>query len=511
MSDEPQHLPLPWSFASMTMAGIIRAMARRSPGKICVRFHDTSLTFSQLSERVERAADAAIGLLGLSKGDTAAIVARNRPEYLEVAIGLPEAGVPVATINARHTAPELRQICLDIGAQVIFADQASADALAASGLPGATRIIVFGEQYESLLAAAMPMQRPQIHEWEPWTVPYTSGTTGAPKGVVLSHRSRILAALMMGVEFGCFSPDYSFLALTPLNHGAGMAFTLASVLLGGCVELQDSFDAEQVLRTLKSGRITGVFMVPTHFAQIFALPAHVLQACEGAPIKTIISNAAPLSQAMKERIIAYFGANVLHEVYGSTEGGIVSNIRPVDQLRKERCVGLAFPATEIKIVDHRGDACPAGVPGELFSRSPVSFSGYWGNETATRDAVKDMWVTVGDIAMFDDEGYLYIVDRKKDMVISGGVNIYPREIEEALLACPGIAEAAVIGVPDETWGERLKAFVVATAGSILDADAIAEHLRGRMAKYKIPDTVAFVAALPRNANGKVLKTILRGW
>jgi long-chain acyl-CoA synthetase len=486
-------------------------MARRSPDKICIRFHGTTLTFSQLCERVERAADAALGELGLRKGDTAAIVARNRPEYLEVAMGLPEAGVPVATINARHTAAELLSICLDIGAKVIFTDSASAEMLAAAGLPGDTRIIVFGDVYETLLARAMPMPRPSIHEWEPWTVPYTSGTTGAPKGVVLSHRSRILAALMMGVEFGCFSPDDSFLALTPLNHGAGMAFALASVLLGGCVELQDSFDAEQVLRSLKSGRITGVFMVPTHFAQIFALPAHVLQACEGAPIKTIISNAAPLSQAMKERIIAYFGATVLHEVYGSTEGGIVSNIRPADQLRKERCVGLAFPTTEIKIVDERGEACPPGVPGELFSRSPLSFSGYWGKEAETRDAVKDLWVTVGDIAMFDDEGFLYIVDRKKDMVISGGVNIYPREIEEALLACPGVAEAAVIGVADETWGERLKAFIVPSAGAAPDADAIAADLRGRLAKYKIPDNFAFVAALPRNANGKVLKTTLRVW
>jgi long-chain acyl-CoA synthetase len=493
----------------MTMAGIIRAMARRSPDKLCIRFRDTTLTFSQLSARVERAADAAVGLLGLCKGDTAAIVARNRPEYLEVAMGLPEAGVPVATINARHTPAELLHICLDIGAKVIFADRDSAKMLAAAGLPPATRIIVFGVEYETLIAAAVPMVRPPIHEWEPWTVPYTSGTTGAPKGVILSHRSRILAALMMGVEFGCFSPDDSFLALTPLNHGAGMAFTLASVLLGGCVELQENFDAELVLRTLKSGRITGVFMVPTHFAQIFALPAHVLQACEGAPIKTIISNAAPLSQAMKERIIAYFGSTVLHEVYGSTEGGIVSNIRPADQLRKERCVGLAFPATEIKIVDDRGAACPPWVPGELFSRSPVSFSGYWGKEAETREAVKDMWVTVGDIAMFDDEGYLYIVDRKKDMVISGGVNIYPREIEEALMACPGIAEAAVIGVPDEKWGERLKAFIVSDAAANLETDLIVAYLRERIAKYKIPDSFAFVATLPRNANGKVLKTALR--
>ena len=201
----------------------------------------------------------------------------------------------------------------------------------------------------------------------------------------------------------------------------------------------------------------------------------------------------------------------MHETYGSTEAGIVTNLRPADQLRKLQCVGQPFPATLVEIRRDDGSLCAADEVGELFSTSPYLFNGYWKKPDATAEAWRDGWVTVGDMARRDADGHVYIVDRKKDMVISGGINIYPREIEEVLVRHPDIAEAAVIGVPDEKWGEKLKAFVVRRQGASLTAEAVLAFCEGRISGIKTPKDVAFIEQIPRNASGKVLKTTLRTW
>jgi long-chain acyl-CoA synthetase len=214
------------------------------------------------------------------------------------------------------------------------------------------------------------------------------------------------------------------------------------------------------LRAVHSGRVTGMFTVPTHYHAIFGLDRAVLEANRGNRLKGIVANAAPLPQSMKEQIVEYFGDGLLHETYGSTEAGVVSNLRPRDQLRKRNCVGQPFIGNSVRLLDEQGLEVGPGVVGELFSTSPFLFNGYWNNETATQDAFRHGWVSVGDLAMRDEEGYLYIVDRKKDMVISGGMNIYPREVEDVLNGHPSVAESAVFGIPDPQWGESLVACVV---------------------------------------------------
>jgi long-chain acyl-CoA synthetase len=318
----------------------------------------------------------------------------------------------------------------------------------------------------------------------------------------------MLVGLICAAEFGCFGPDDRFLAMTPMNHGGGLGFPTGILSAGGSIEILDKFDPETVLERLKFGGITGLFMVPTHFQMIFALPAETLARYERPPITSILANAAPLPQAMKEKIIPYFGDTVLHELYAATETGLVCNLRPKDQLRKQSCVGTTFPHVEAEIRRGDGSICGVDEVGELWSRNPVLFNGYWNRPDETAKAVKDGWVSVGDMARRDAEGFLYIVDRLKDMVISGGVNIYPREVEEVLFAHPDIADVAVIGVPDETWGERLKAFVVPRS-SDFTIEMLEAHCTGRIATYKIPRELSIVDALPRNANGKVLKTALR--
>lgn len=278
---------------------------------------------------------------------------------------------------------------------------------------------------------------------------------------------------------------------------------------GGFTEILDHFDPELLLMKLKQGNFSGVFTVPTQHHAIFELEQSVLDKYRNAPLKAVISNASALPQHLKHKIVEYFGEGLLHETYGSTEGGFVTNLRPPFQLEKERCVGTPFPHTFVKLADDGFNDVAPNEPGELWVKSPSGFSGYWNRPDETTAAFKDGWITVGDVAKRDEDGFYYIVDRKKDMVITGGVNVYPREIEELLFGHPAISDVAVIGVPDDKWGERLRAFVVPKSGESVDADSLAAFCDGKLASYKIPKDVTIIDALPRNANGKVLKTELR--
>ena len=504
---------LPPGFVPLTVGSGIRAAATRAPGKTAILCEGRQRTYAQLVEAMNRVANAVTGL-GLQPGQNAALIAPNCVEYIEIVAGVSDTGAAVATPNPKLTPRELADICNDAQARIVFVHPECESALDRSLLLTSQHIVVLGAEYDAMLTRASPVFHPSaVTEWATFSIPYTSGTTGKPKGVMLPHRSRSLAFLAYAAEYGIYSPDDHYLAFAPMCHGAGLAFAMAAVFVGGTVEILPKFDAELVLRTLHAGHVTGMFTVPTHYHAIFGLEAKLLQSLRGHRLRGIVANAAPLPQDMKEQIVDYFGAGLLHETYGSTEAGVVTNLRPQDQLRKQRCVGLPFIGNRVRLLADDGHEVAQGDVGELFSTSNSLFNGYWGQPEATRDAFRLIdgvpWVSVGDLAMRDDEGYIYIVDRKKDIVISGGVNIYPREVEAVLDGHPAVAESAIFGVPDARWGEALVAAVVFMPGVSARSEELLAYLKPLVAPHKLPKAFIPSAALPRNANGKVLKTELR--
>lgn len=499
----PAHLPV-------TITSGIRASAARTPGKVAVSEGPRRLTYAQLVDRIDRVLSMVAGDLGLQPGDHVAMMLPNCLEFIEIVCGLADAGIATAMVNPRLTAHEATYICKDSGVKALFVHATLEDLARGIDADSIRHVVVIGHDYEARLSKVSPAtSRPTVQETDLFALPYTAGTTGQPKGVMLPHRSRTLTFLAMAAEYGCYSVDDRSLAIAPLYHGAGFAFAMAPIFLGGSCEIMPKFDPEIVLERLQTMEISNTFMVPTHFNAIFGLGDETLKRHAFPRLKTIISNAAPLPQATKERIVAYFGAHVLHETYGSTEGGIVCNLRPADQLRKIQCVGRPFPLTEVRLLGADGSEVGVGEVGELHSRSPCLFTGYWGKPDATREAFRGEWMTVGDMARRDEEGYIYLVDRKKDLIISGGVNVYPREVEEVLHTHPAVAEAAVIGVPDSYWGEAVKAFVAFRRGQEARPEDMIAFCAKKLAGFKLPKSVEIVDALPRNAAGKVLKTKLR--
>ncbi|MBU8543125.1 MULTISPECIES: class I adenylate-forming enzyme family protein [Roseomonadaceae] len=494
----------------MLISDGIRASAGRTPDKIAMRETGRELTYARLVDRIARVANLCHAGLGLRHGEHAAVFSANCLEYVEIVAGMAEAGIAAATIGPAASAPEIRFICDDSAARVMFVSAALEEAARAAAPASVERFIVIGPGYEALLAEASAGPcAVEVDERDIFSVPYTSGATGRAKGVRLAHRGRVLSAYAMAAEHGCYTPYDRAVATTPMFHGAGFLMALTPIFFGGFVEVMPRFDIEALMTTITRIQATSAYIVPAHFAALFALPEAARARYDVRSMKAAISGTAPLPQATKERIVGFFGEGKLYERYGTTETSIACSLSPPDQLRKQASVGLPYPATQMKICDGDGQRVAQGEVGELWVSSPYMFSGYLNLPEQTAAGTRGDWFVTGDLARQDEEGYLYLVDRKNDMVISGGENIYPREVEEVLLAHPAIAECGVTGAPHPYWGEAVTAFVVTRPGMNVTAEELAALCRDRLSRYKVPKDIRFMPALPRNAMGKVLRRELK--
>jgi long-chain acyl-CoA synthetase len=495
------------------MADGIRAAAAARPDRIAIAIDDQHVTYAELLDRIGRVSAGALRDLGLQAGDRVALCLPNCLPWMELVAGFSAVGVPAATLPPMAIASEIRVIAEDCEPRVMICHESNEAAARAGAAHVVERFLVVGgdgpDSYEAWLAKARPIVPPSVDEDAIFSIPYTSGATGKPKGILLSHRSRILTAYAAAAEYRALGPDTRMLVSTPVFHGAGMINLFSPCWFGGQAVMLSRFTIEGLLSLIEQHRITKAHLIPAHFAAYFALSPTERRRWDLSSLRCIVSGTAPLAQSMKEKIVEAFGADILHERYGSTEASIVSNLRPEDQLRKTACVGLPFPSVECEVRDPQGKTLPPGETGELWSRSPLMFSGYWRRPDAEAKTVREGWVSAGDLAKFDEEGFLYLVDRKDDMIISGGENVYPREIEEVLLRHPAVLEAAVVGMPHEYWGEAVTAFVHLRSGMNTNESALQQFCFEHLTRWKVPKAIHFCGPLPRNSMGKILRRAIK--
>ena len=499
--------------SDLSIVSGVREFAQSTPDQIAVIDGDRTLTYAQLDERSSRLADHLVAR-GLTPGSRVAVLLGNRLEYPEIAAGLAKAGLVIVPLNPRLTPAEAHYILEHSGSGSVVYDQALAgvlgESISALGLGSLALDTENSDSYEAALAAAKPVDPAvRVSEHDMFCITYTSGTTGKPKGVMISHRSRVLTFYMSALEYGLGVGRVSA-AVAPMYHGAGFAFGYAPVFTGGTVTMLRRWDPQGFLDLVAKDKVQSAFLVPTMAQGIRALGPEALTSRDLSSLDTLYFNAAALPVALKEWVMDSFPEVGVHELYGSTESGIITNLRPAHMRSKPGSVGHAWYLTEIRVVDDAGNEVPPGTPGELFSRSPFLMNGYLDNPEATAECTtEDGFVTCGDIVVRDDQGFISIVDRKKDLIISGGTNVYPREIEEVLARHEAVVETAVVGEADEQWGETVVCHVVLKPGNELEPDVLEAFCRTELAGYKVPRRWYAIDALPRNAGGKVSKRDLK--
>ncbi len=508
----------------LNLGEVLSVNAKLYPGRPAARDLRRGLTYAQYEERANRLANA-MGGLGLGRGDRVAVFAHNCVEWMELYAACAKSGVVAVPVNFRLTGPEVRYVIEDAGAAALFAGADLLDVVEGirgdlSLAPGAY-VQMGGDRpragfraYEDLLAAASP--RPpsaRVRPEDPWTIMYTSGTTGKPKGAVRSHQSYALFYLMNAVEFG-FGRDDVGLSVMPMCHVNSVFYAFVFTYLGASAVVYDrkSFDPAHLLGVLAGEGITFTSLVPTHYTMMLGLPAAVRDRHDLARVSKLLVSSAPARRDTKLAIMECFPNSRLFEAYGSTEAGLVTLLRPEQQFDKLGSIGREIVGIDrLRLLDADGREVPEGQVGELFARTPTAFDGYWNRPEASARAFNEGYCTAGDMARRDADGFYTLVDRKSNMIITGGEKVYPSEVEEVLGGHPDVGEVAVIGVPDQKWGEAVMAVVVPRPGRQPPASGLIEHARAKLAGYKCPRSVTFIRddEMPRTATGKILHRLLR--
>ena len=491
---------------------------------------DRSISYPEIHARIARAATG-LRTLGLRGGTPVAMMLRNDFALFEVAGAAAALGSPVVPINWHLKAEEVAYILADSGAKILVCH---ADLLPqiASGLPGDLRLLVVETPPEIAAAFNIAPMLTQIPEgetnWDSWRdghapaqepavggapMFYTSGTTGLPKGVrrkPMRPEQIAASARVGGIAYGIKpNQDQVVLMNGPMYHSAPNSYGMLAFRNACRIVLEPRFDPEDLLQLIARHRVTHMHMVPTMFVRLLRLPEEVKSRYDLSSLRFVVHGAAPCPPQVKRAMIDWWGP-VVHEYFGSTETGIPVWHSAEEALQKPGTVGRAIEGGIVKIFRADGEACGVNETGEIFMRqTSVPDFDYHGKAEARTEAGRDGLVSVGDVGYLDADGYLFLCDRKRDMVISGGVNIYPAEIENALIGMAGVRDCAVFGVPDDEFGERLFACIEKEPDAALSSTAVQEFLRGKLANFKVPRDIQFLDALPREASGKIFKGRLR--
>jgi long-chain acyl-CoA synthetase len=500
---------------TFTLANLIRGHASERPDRVALVGGDRRVTYAQLHERSSRCAGA-LRAAGVGPGDRVAALTRNTTEYFDALFGASKLDAVLVGLNWRLAAPELAAILGDAAPKVLIADPDYAALVPPEAeRPESMRVVVLGDEFEQWLADA-PADDPEAESGPDSAVLilYSSGTTGVPKGITLTNRNMSYSGRMVEELFR-MPGDCVHLVVSPLFHIGGIGTGLTSVRAGGTTVLLADASPESILDTIEREQVTHAFFVPAVIQRIVELA--VAGDRDVSSLQIVSYGAAPMTEALLRRALEVLRCGFVH-CYGMTEtAGTVIALPPEehvpdgDRTHLLRSIGRSLSWLEVRVTDlaTNEEAAPGDV-GEIWVRSEQSTEGYWNQPAATEATIVDGgWLRTGDGAYRDEEGYFFLKDRIKDMIISGGENIYPAEVENALADHPAVDDVAVIGVPHVKWGETPKAVVVLRSGQDATAAELIEFTRTQLARYKCPTSVEFVPELPRNPTGKVLKKVLR--
>ena len=492
----------------MLIGDILRQSAARHPDKLALIAGDARLTYGELDRAANRVANVVRGL-GLRKGSRIALISRNRPEYIAIHFGVARAGVILVHISPAYGPGEIDHILARTRPALAFAESDLADKVAKA--PRVITIDGTGRGALPRLAARASDAQPRIaiDPADPFGMTFTGGTTGFPKGALVSHRARIASAMTTAIEHGLSARDVVGMPL-PMYHTAGLLiWGQAAMLVGATCVLMPRWDPDEFIALTRREGITNVTVVPV---QANDLLDRADFSPEGVPtLTTLATGGAPKHAGLLETFVERMPHATYIDHYGQSEVGPATILKSWHPRDKARSIGHPAIGLEIKVVDGDGNPVKPGVIGEILIKGPCLMTGYYKDpaETARYFRSRDGWGWSGDLATVDEDGFITLAGRAKDMIITGGINVYPREVEVVLEAHPAVAECVAFGVPDERWGEAMVVYVVRANDAEIAAEMLIEHCGAKLARYKRPKIVKFVDAIPKTATGKVLKHKLR--
>jgi long-chain acyl-CoA synthetase len=493
----------------LLMGDGLRRNAYKLPVKIAAKDRFRQITYGELNSRVNQLANGLLSM-GMQKGDSVAVMIGNRIEHLEILFATAKIGALAIPLDIKWKALELGSVVSFFKPSVLILQQECAVefeiAKSISDLSFLKPVVVSDPSYGGLLSGqSLAEPSVQVSEDDPFAVLLTSGTTGFPKGCLTTHRTFVFHCINNAIEKGLGVHDKALLS-SPIYFNAGRSFTLGIIYFGGTMVLHERFDAEEVLKSIEREKITYIGAVPTMCERML----HVLETkkYDTSSLRCLAITGGRVHPSVLEALKKDITANI-YRTYASTDSGQMAISKPSDMDTKPDAGGRPVWCVDLRIVDDNDNPVPVHEVGEIICQSPLATEGYYMNPEATNASFRDGWFYTGDLGYFDEEGYLFVVGRKKDMVKSGGISIYPLEIEGVLYKHPDVVEAAVIGVPDSQWGEALKAVVVLQKDSRIGGTELIQFCKEQLASYKVPKSVDIVTSLPHTEIGKVNKVKLK--